>query len=941
MKRIQSVLTLLSAISLLLGVIWLDPACAAPTFTSLGQIKAEGLQVPGAMDLDDAGNLYVADTRGGLVHKFSTYGELLQSFDLDGSGRGLAVTPDGSTLYVARQQSVAIVNVATGEELGTLTGAEAGAPEFGLAGEVDLDAAGNVYVVDHEALVVKIYDASGAYLTRLGGAGKTAGLFWRIGGMMVNGAGQVVVADTSAENAMVHVFTLDSALNRVALVTYSNSSTANFGSLLYRPRGITFDGLGRNYFLDFEASQVRVTSASFGYLGKYAVAGYEVGQLNNVIDTVFDQVNGRLFVGCDTARIEILGVDGGSNPVYVNHAPTVPVPLTPVAGSEVVSVTPTLTFAAATDEDGDDLSYKVVVSDGAGIVFESDVAGTSVVVDAGLVENAAYSWTVQASDGKELSAVSAPANFVFNAVEEAPTAPVLTAPVDGEVVAGQSALTWTASEDADPNGSVVAYEIEIALDAEFSEGLIVELVNVEEGVDATSLILGDMLAYSDLLDESTYFWRVVAVDNESLASEPSAAGQFKYDTTTLSVAANMPDAKVYIGGNHAYAGQAIGVAPLELRDFAAGTYSIVVERAGFEPFVAQVSLGESDNVDVYAELAPAMAVNNLSISRNGINGRSGLAVNGDAAPFLVDFDNDGDLDMLAASQGGKITLFSNMQLAGRNRLFFDQGVDLGVSGIVPFVADWNNDGRKDLVVGQADGTIKLYLNSGLEEAPAFAGGVDLLAVPAGLDAAPAVVDYNGDGAKDLLVGNDAGQVLLFVNQGDDAAPVFADNDFGSQILKLSGSAVPFPVDWDADGDKELLVTSNGAVAVYDVVDGQLQVVAEFGDNKADFFAAFPIALDESGKQLLAGQVNGELVYVTGNSDVPVQAFSAALRDKVEELAALVAEADATLLDEVAALSTLIESGDFGLAIQQADSLAAALPAGAAQTSALELSGLLQ
>lgn len=942
MKRIHSILSLCLAISLLFSVIWLGSAFAAPTFTSLGQIKAEGLQVPGAMDLDEAGNLYVADARGGLVHKFNAFGKLLQSFNLKGSGRGLAVTPDGSKLYVARQQTVAIVNAETGDELGVLAGAETGAPEFGLAGEIDLDAAGHVYVADNEALTVKVYDASGAFLTRIGGAGKTAGLFWRIGGMMVNGAGQVVVADTSAENAMVHVFTLDKSLNLVPpVVTYSNLSAANFGSpYMALPRGMTYDGQGRNYFLEYDSSQVRVTSAGFGFLGSYAAKGYNVGQLNNVIDAVFDQANSRLFVGCDTARIVILGVDGGQNPVYSNHAPTAPVPQEPIAGSEVKSANPTLVFSAASDEDGDALSYNVVVSGEDGVVFASDVTDTSVVVDVELAENAAYSWTVQASDGKEVSAVSASANFVVNAVEQAPTSPVLTAPADGEAVAGENLLEWTASEDVDPNGSVVAYEVEIALDGDFSEGLIVETVTLAAGADATSLALGNMLAYGDLVDESTYFWRVVAVDNESLASEPSNVGQFTYDTASLAVVANMPDAKVFVGGNHAYAGRQLGLAPLEMRDFVPGVYSVVVERAGFEPYVTQVTVGDRENRQVYAELVPAMEVKNLGLSRNGVNGRTGLGVNGDAAPFLVDFDNDGDLDLLAASASGDVMLFANMQMAGRNRLYFESGVDLGVSGIVPFVADWNNDGRKDLVVGQADGMISLYLNSGLENAPAFSAGEYLLPLSVGLDAAPAVVDYNGDGAKDLLVGNDEGQVLLFVNQGDDASPAFAENDLGQEILKLNGSVVPFPVDWDADGEQELLVTNNGVVSVYDVIDGEYQAIVAFSE-KDKFYAAFPVAFEGGGKQLLAGQVDGQLVYVSGNSDLPVPAFAAALQDKVEELAAFVAEVDETLLNDVAAMGALIETGDFDLAVQKADLLAANLPAGAAQTSAMELSNLLQ
>jgi hypothetical protein len=41
---------------------------------------------------------------------------------------------------------------------------------------------------------------------------------------------------------------------------------------------------------------------------------------------------------------------------------------------------------------------------------------------------------------------------------------------------------------------------------------------------------------------------------------------------------------------------------------------------------------------------------------------------------------------------------------------------------VPRVVDWNNDGRKDLVIGQfTNGNIRLYLNQGTNAAPVFNG----------------------------------------------------------------------------------------------------------------------------------------------------------------------------------------------------------------------------
>ncbi len=47
-------------------------------------------------------------------------------------------------------------------------------------------------------------------------------------------------------------------------------------------------------------------------------------------------------------------------------------------------------------------------------------------------------------------------------------------------------------------------------------------------------------------------------------------------------------------------------------------------------------------------------------------------------------------------------------------------IELGLGHANPLVTDWNNDGLKDLMVGQyTSGKIRYYINSGTNEAPVF------------------------------------------------------------------------------------------------------------------------------------------------------------------------------------------------------------------------------
>jgi len=144
-----------------------------------------------------------------------------------------------------------------------------------------------------------------------------------------------------------------------------------------------------------------------------------------------------------------------------------------------------------------------------------------------------------------------------------------------------------------------------------------------------------------------------------------------------------------------------------------------------------------------------------------------------AAPWLVDWDADGDLDLLVGNIAGRVVLLAN-EGDKKSPNFVRKGpieaagqvleVDHNDAG--PTTADWDGDGLWDLVVGGGVGTVKFFRNEGTRQAPKFAAGVELLkgsghgGVAHGEEpkqpasrCKPHVCDWNGDGTLDLLVGD--------------------------------------------------------------------------------------------------------------------------------------------------------------------------------------------
>ncbi len=221
---------------------------------------------------------------------------------------------------------------------------------------------------------------------------------------------------------------------------------------------------------------------------------------------------------------------------------------------------------------------------------------------------------------------------------------------------------------------------------------------------------------------------------------------------------------------------------------------------------------------------------------------------------ITDWDQDGDYDAIIGTFYGNIVFMKNMGTRKHYKFIQKMGIPryvdprhkidspntplpsimLGKSPMIlgnyiaPWVTDWNKDNKPDLIAGEGSysaNSVRFALNVGPRGKPTFVQDrLFFLAYGEGFEQlTPCVVDYNGDGINDLIVGTRTGHIRLYKGtaeavEGKDMvaairsslSPAVLEFD---KFLKIAGKSVfdvmsiVYPCDWNEDGLFDLLVGS--------------------------------------------------------------------------------------------------------------------------------------
>ena len=283
------------------------------------------------------------------------------------------------------------------------------------------------------------------------------------------------------------------------------------------------------------------------------------------------------------------------------------------------------------------------------------------------------------------------------------------------------------------------------------------------------------------------------------------------------------------------------------------------------------------------------AVIDGAVNPNAYSGGVGLA-----RPAFVDIDDDGDFDLVVGEYDGHLNFYRNDGTRFKPQWTFVTGnySDIRVAeNSAPAFCDIDKDGDEDLFVGDAQGTISFYRNTGTKRRPVWDDAGKLRDIERNLIdvsqfSTPAFSDIDRDGDQDLIIGNTHGYLAYYKNDSRDGQMIWRLVSNRYLSVDVGDLSAPVFVDIDADGEEDMFTgTSTRRIYFYKKMarsaKPEFSLITTYFDSIEVQRVTAPAFADIDGDgdlDLCIGQAEGDLTFFINHGSKKEWKFERADRE---------------------------------------------------------------